>query len=188
MIDSKRLYIRFFKDTDTDDLFDYLSNPEVARFEPYPPFTYEQAKEEAHRRSKDSSFFAICLKGSNQLIGNIYFSVYEPIHTRTYILGYVLNPKYQRQGYATEACKALLKHAFTVAQLHRVVAYCDQENERSWKLLERIGMRREGAMLKNNYFKKDEKGNPIWINAYQYAILSEEFLRNNDEKGSESSE
>lgn len=175
MIESKRLYLRQFKESDTEALYDYLSNPEVTRFEPYPPFSYEQAKEEAIYRSKDPSFFAICLKENDQLIGNLYFAPEEPRYVKTYTLGYVLNPKYQGKGFATEACKEMLKHAFIEMGLHRVVAYCNQKNEKSWKLLERLGMRREGAMLKNIYFKKDEQGKPIWANSYQYAILSEEY-------------
>ncbi|MTL92046.1 N-acetyltransferase, partial [Turicibacter sanguinis] len=59
----------------------------------------------------------------------------------------------------------------------RIVAMCSPLNESSWKLLERIGMRYEGTLLQNVYFKKDEEGKPIWLDTYEYAILKSEWIK-----------
>lgn len=57
---------------------------------------------------------------------------------------------------------------------------CNPENTASWRLLERISMRREGYLKKSVFFKKTIDGKPIWQDTYQYAILAEEFFMAND--------
>lgn len=52
---------------------------------------------------------------------------------------------------------------------------CHPENERYWKLLERIGMRREGKACKKYYFKEDDEGNQIWLDTCEYAMLKEDW-------------
>ncbi len=70
---------------------------------------------------------------------------------------------------------ALLRYAFGTLKAHRVVAKCNALNYRSYKLMERLGMRREAELKKNVYFKRDSSGNPIWQDTLQYAILLEEW-------------
>ena len=93
----------------------------------------------------------------------------------TWEIGYVFNSKYWHKGYATEACVEFIKCAFEKLNAHRVIAECNPINEASWKLMERLNMRRESFMIKNNSFEKEENGQPIWIDTYQYAILKEEW-------------
>jgi RimJ/RimL family protein N-acetyltransferase len=175
-IETERLVIRDFEPDDWKDLFDYLSRPEVVKFEPYEVFTEAQCKEEAVRRSSQEFFRAVCLKNTGQLIGNVYFNRQEPKTFATWELGYVFNSKYWGHGYAAESCRAVLNHAFTRLQTRRVVAECNTQNTASWKLLERLHLRREGHYLKKSYFKCDENGNPIWQDVFEYAILSDEWL------------
>ena len=49
---------------------------------------------------------------------------------------------------------------------HRVYAECDPRNERSWKLLEKAGMRREAHFRQNIYFRRDANGDPVWKDTY----------------------
>ena len=167
-----RVIIRRFKENDWKDLFEYLSDEEVVKYEPYEVFTEEEVKEETIRRIDDKSFYAVCMKEKDKLIGNIYFSkgAFE-----TWELGYVFNKAYQGHGYATESIKGLLEYAFKELDVRRIIAMCNPENERSWKLLERLNMRREGMLLKNIYFKTDINGNPIWLDTFEYAILKSEW-------------
>jgi len=90
-------------------------------------------------------------------------------------LGYVFNKDYHGMGYAAEAARALLDDIFTNQNVRRVIAMCNPLNVPSWRLLERLGFRREGHFVKNIYFKKDAQGNPIWCDTYAYAILREEW-------------
>ncbi len=169
---TERLHIRGFRAEDWKDLYEYLSDEQVTKYEPYEVFTEEESRHEAVKRSKNEDFLAVCLKETDKVIGNLYFSGQD---FDTWELGYVFNAGYQGKGYASEAAAALLKEAFTGMGIRRVVAMCNPENTASWHLLERIGMRREGHLLKNVYFRRDVKGEPIWQDTYEYAILADEW-------------
>lgn len=174
-LNTERLIIRRFEENDWQDLYEYLSDDEVVKFEPYEAFDSEQAKEETNYRITDDAFYAVCLKDNNKLIGNLYFCKGD---FNTYELGYVFNKNYQNLGYATESVKALLDYAFAKLGARRVVSMCNPINTASWKLLERLKFRREGHLLKNIYFKKDNNNNPIWQDTYEYAVLAEEWFEN----------
>ncbi|MDR3552836.1 MAG: GNAT family N-acetyltransferase [Clostridia bacterium] len=166
-----RLIIRDFKQTDGPDLYEYLSDEEVVRFEPYKPLSRESAYEEAKRRFGDANFLAVCLH-NGKLIGNLYFAKGE---FDTWEVGYVFNKKYWGKGYAIESLKAMMRFAFENLPTRRIIAMCDPQNINSWRLLERAGMRREGTLLQNVYFFVDENNDPIWKDTYEYAILKTEF-------------
>ncbi|MGL6219221.1 MAG: GNAT family N-acetyltransferase, partial [Lacrimispora sphenoides] len=67
-----RLIIRKFQPSDWQDMYEYLSDKETVAFEPYDIYSEAQAKKEVIRRSNDESFYAVCLKGTEKLIGNLY--------------------------------------------------------------------------------------------------------------------
>ncbi|KPU44309.1 ribosomal-protein-S5-alanine N-acetyltransferase [Oxobacter pfennigii] len=172
MIETQRLIIRTFLPEDADDLYEYLSEPQVVFYEPYEVFTREECEKEALRRSTDSAFWAVCLKKDKKLIGNIYFSKQE---FDTWELGYVFNIAYQGNGYAGESAIAVIDNAVKQLNARRIVAMCNPQNEKSWKLLERLRMRREGYLKQNIYFKTDINNNPIWLDTYEYGILACEW-------------
>ncbi len=170
-----RLIIRRFREEDGADLHQYLSDERVVKYEPYEVYTEEKSRQEAKDRAQMEYFWAVCLKDTGKLIGNIYFNQNGPKEFNTYEMGYVFNANYWGNGYATEACRAFLSYAFQTLHAHRVTAECNPLNENSWKLLERLNMRREALMLKNIFFKKDENGNAIWCDTYVYSMLDSEF-------------
>jgi len=122
-------------------------------------------------RSKDNKFLAVVLK--NKVIDHIYFSQIEPKELMTWETGYIFNRKYQKNGFATEALKAVIEYGFKNLCIHKITAHCSPKNISSWKLLERVNMKREGKLRKNIYFRKDDKRNPIWLDTYEYGILKE---------------
>ena len=169
---TERLIIRRFESADWEDIYEYLSDEEVVKFEPYDVMTEEQVKVETEKRVDNESFYAVCLKENLKMIGNIYLDKED---FNTYELGYVFNRKFQGQGYATESAKAVLDYAFKELGARRVIAMCNPKNEASWKLLERLILRREGHLLQNIYFKTDDNNEPIWLDTYEYAILKSEW-------------
>lgn len=171
---TERLIIRRFEAEDWKDIFEYLSDEEVVKFEPYDVMTEEQVKVETEKRVGHESFYAVCLKENLKMIGNIYLDKED---FDTYELGYVFNRKFQGQGYATEGAKAVLHYAFKELGARRITAMCNPKNEASWKLLERLKLRREGHLLQNIYFKTDDNNEPIWLDTYEYAILRSEWNR-----------
>ncbi len=85
-------------------------------------------------------------------------------------LGYVFDPRHHGHGYATEAVRAVLDLAFGPLGLRRVVASCFAANEPSWRLMERLGMRREGTHLRDSMHR--DRG---WLDGYAYALLADEW-------------
>jgi RimJ/RimL family protein N-acetyltransferase len=80
-----------------------------------------------------------------------------------------VNPDFQRKGYATEALSALLHLCFDVFHFHRISATCEGDNIAAWRLLETVGMRREGELVKT------EQVEGRWVNTLLYAVLHEEY-------------
>jgi RimJ/RimL family protein N-acetyltransferase len=119
--------------------------------------------------------FAIALKGADDLIGGCASKIARG-DARQAEIGFTLARAYQGKGYAAEAVSRLLDWAFGEMDLHRVVAITDQRNEPSCRLLERLGMRREGSFVLNAWFKGE------WSSEYLYAVLREEWL--NERAGS----
>ncbi len=156
-------------------LFEYLSNPTIYRYEPGEPITAEKAKELTFERSQGIDFLAVILKNTQQMVGHLYFKQTEPTEFLTWELGYIFNPVFHNKGYATEAAQALINYGFAHWGIHRAIAHCNPENIASWKVLEKIGMRREGCLRKNIFFKKTADGSPLWVDSFEYAILEEDM-------------
>lgn len=176
MITTARLQIRAFQATDFTDLYAYLSRPEIYRFEPGAPLTLTEARALAEARSQSSDFWGVVLQANHTLIGHLYFNQIEPAELLTWELGYIFHPAYQHQGYATEAAHGLLAFALDAYPIHRVMAHCNPENHASWRLLERLGMRREAHLRQNIFFHRDEAGLPLWQDTYEYALLRADGL------------
>lgn len=178
-LETDRLLLRRFRAEDWADLFEYLSREDVVRFEPYGVFTAEACRQEAQGRAGNAAFWSVCLKDGGKLIGNVYFQQQEPARLLTWELGYVFNPAFYGRGYATEACRGIMDYGFRRLDAHRIMAMCNPQNVSSWRLLDRLHMRREGHLHRNVFFKLDDHGDPRWVDTYIYALLSSEWLELN---------
>lgn len=168
-IETERLILRSFCKEDLQDLHEYLSDEEVVRYEPYRPMTLQETEENLNWRISTDEMIAVELKETGKLIGNVYLGKRE---FETIEIGYVFNRNFWGNGYAGEACEAMLQKAFSEGA-HRIYAECDPNNTASWKLLERLNFQREAHLKQNVYFWQDEHGKPIWKDTYIYAILEE---------------
>ncbi len=166
MIETDRLILRRFSENDLLDLFEYLSDPEVVKFEPYGLMSLDEVSEELDLRIASEEMVAVELKSSGILIGNVYLGKRE---NDALEIGFVFNQDFWNQGYAMESCKVLIHEAFS-SGITRVCAECDPENQSSWKLLERLGFTREAHLIKNTWFWKDELGEPILKDTYIYSL------------------
>lgn len=165
--ETKRLILRRYREADLMDLYEYLSDPEVVKFEPYHPMTLEEVTENLAWRISTEEMIAVELKETGKMIGNVYLGKRD---FDSLELGYVFSAAYWGKGYARESCQALVEKAFREGT-HRIFAECDPENESSWRLLERLGFLREGHLRQNVYFWKDVQGNPIWKDTYIYGKI-----------------
>lgn len=168
-IQTQRLILRRFAKKDLQDLYEYLSDAEVVRFEPYKPMSMQQAAENLDWRISTDEMIAVELEADGKMIGNVYLGKRD---FDSLEIGFVFNRKYWGCGYAAESCKALIDKAFSEG-VHRIYAECDPCNTASWKLLEKLGFRREAHLRQNVYFWKDEQGKPIWKDTYVYAVLQD---------------
>ena len=169
---TNRLLIRRFTVEDWYSIHEYHSDPFVVQYETFSPFTKEQSYEAAEYYAQSPNFWALCLKGRGPLIGHIFLA-----NCNNYVwnLGFILNRKYHQQGYATEACFALLDYVFQQQEAHRIIAECQIKNIASYRLLERLGFQREGHLRQHAFFKRDSQGNPVWIDSYMYGLLKQEW-------------
>ena len=85
-------------------------------------------------------------------------------------LGWVLDPRFTGRGFATEAVRALLRVCFEDLGVRRVVANCFLDNDASWRLMERLGMRREVYAKAESLHRSG-----CWLDTVGYALLAEEF-------------
>lgn len=167
IIETERLILRRYNESDLQDLYEYLSDPEVVKHEQYKVADLDTAKSVLEQRISMEEMIAVELKSSHKMIGNVYIgkSSFDSLE-----IGYVFNRNYWGKGYARESCSALIEQAFS-NNTHRIFAECDPENPNSWQLLESLGFRREAHFIQNIYFWKDDEGNPIWKDTYVYAKL-----------------
>ena len=175
-LESERLILRRFADSDLVPFLAYRNDPEVARYQAWESCTEREATamiEELKCLQPGTPGewfqFAIELKETGALIGDCALKVEQD--GRQAEIGFTLSREHQGEGYASEAVSRLLDYAFGDLGLHRVVAITDRENKPSWALLKRLGMRREGCFVQNSWFKGR------WTNEYLYAVLDEEWLR-----------
>lgn len=167
-IKTERLSIRKFEIDDWKALHEYASDRNVMEYMPEGVLSEEDSKEFVLKNNgKDARNFPVIITDENTLIGHIVFHRYFGEHT--YEIGWVFNPNYQNKGYASEAARAILKFGFEEMKLHRIIATCQPENTASYRVMEKIGMRREG------YFKKCIPHDNEWWDEYYYAILQEEW-------------
>lgn len=167
-IELEELIVRKFEPTDEMDLCEYMLQRVNAKFEAYPNFTRQKARQVVQFRSESDEFFAIELKATHKVIGNIFLGKRD-FNARE--LGFVLNENYHRKGYASAASRAMVDYAFSHG-VHRIYAECAVQNTPSWKLMEKIGLSREAHFRKNVSFHIDANGKPIYWDTYVYAALN----------------
>ncbi len=176
-IETQRLRIRPFRQEDWRAVYAYVSDPIVATYTPDGPMTAEQTQVYiAKQISADKPHaYALFLKSTSDqvdelLIGHMVFHPW--FEQRTYEIGWTIHPAYQRQGHATEAAAALLHYGFAEMKLHRIIATCQPENVASYRVMEKIGMRREGHFQQCIY-----RGDDQWWDEYFYAMLAQEWFK-----------
>lgn len=183
IIETERLILRPFVENDADDVYEYLKEPAVNCFASMKLSSIDEAKEEVKRRvSETEYYFAITLKESGKVIGEIeaYPETGEPHadenSTRdTFSPCWMLNADYQGKGYAFEAAHAFFDYLFSKKGARRIYAYTEDYNLSSQHLCEKLGMRREGVFKEFISFVNNSDGTPRYENTCQYAILKKEW-------------
>lgn len=175
-LSTRRLCLRRFRESDAEAFASYRSDPAVARYQGWEaPYPLEQARRFVSEMATEPADvpgewlqIAVTLVGDDALVGDCAFSpqTHEP---RTVEIGFTIAPEHQGRGYAREAVSLLLRYLFEQLDKHRVIASCDPRNTPSVKVLEAVGMRREGHTVESTW-AKDE-----WADDLLFAILRREW-------------
>lgn len=176
-LESERLLLRKFRESDAEPFFAYRTNPQVVLYqgEGWINYKLEQAVEFVKEQMKfepgipDTWFqIAVELKDTGNLTGDLAIHTL-PQDINQVEIGFSISPIYQNNGYGLEAVKCLLDYIFNVLGKHRVIAITDVRNKASVKLLEKTGMRKEGHFIKNAWNKGE------YTDEYLFALVKEEW-------------
>ena len=177
IIKTNRLILRPFCGDDAADIFEYLASPPVNCFADMKLNSLENARSEVSRRSSYSEYyFAVVLKDSGKVIGEIW-AFPDERNSDTFSPCWIFNRDYQGKGYALEAAQAFFSYLFNHKGARRIYAYTEDYNRASQHLCEKLGMRREGLFLEFITFVNNPDGTPRYENTVQYAILKKEWDR-----------
>jgi ribosomal-protein-alanine N-acetyltransferase len=175
IVQTERLVLRDFEQADWEAVHSYGSDLEVVRYMDWGPNIEKETKEFIERaithtkeKPRGTYTLAIVLKQENKLIGGCGLYVSSPENREGWI-GYCLHRDFWGQGYATETAKALLKFGFDQLNLHRIFATCQPANVASARVLEKIGMQREG------HFREHRWAKGKWRDSLLYAVLDHEW-------------
>lgn len=176
--ETERMTLRPYALEDFDAFHDLHSRDDVARYLPWPTRDEEASRAalQRHQRPRlekddDGMTLAAFAKDSGRLVGEVVLFLRSVEH-RGGEVGYVLHPDFWGRGLATEGAGVVLQIAFDVMRMHRVIARIEARNTGSARVLERLGMRREALLVKNEWFKGE------WSNEADYALLDEEWASN----------
>ncbi len=167
---TERLSLRAFEPTDVDDVWTYASDPEVTHFRPLPdPYTRDDALDFVKRQIltdwSTNPEFAIVF--GPRVIGGV--SLHVSVENETAEVGYLLGRPWWGRGLATEAARAVVGWGFRHFGLHKVYARAHVNNQRSWRVMERLGMTREGV-LRGHWKMRDEH-----VDLVYYAVFRDEW-------------
>lgn len=173
-----RLCLRRFRESDVDAFARYRSDPAVARYQSWDaPYPLEQAERFVATMATAPADLpgewlqiAVALAGDGPLVGDCAYApqAHEP---RTVEIGFTIAPEHQGRGYAREAVSLLLRYLFDQLGKHRVTASCDPRNAPSVRVLEAVGMRREGHTVESTWSKGE------WTDDLLFATLGRERRR-----------
>jgi RimJ/RimL family protein N-acetyltransferase len=153
ILETERLMLRRLLPDDLDSLYALYSDPEVTKFIPDAPTSYEETRKElewfmnGHPAYPELGLWATIYNANGQFIGRCGLLPWTIDQREEVEVAYALAKDYWGQGLATEAAQAIMRYAFEQLHLTRLICLVDQENQASINVATKIGMRfeKEGA-------------------------------------------
>jgi RimJ/RimL family protein N-acetyltransferase len=145
-IETDRLILRRWRDADCETFAHMNADPAVMEFFPSLLSSAESlrlvAYIESHFERHGIGLWAAELRAISEFIGFIGLAVprWEAAFTPCVEIGWRLDPAHWGKGLATEGARAVLRYAFEVAGLQEIVSYAFPANERSRRVMEKLGM------------------------------------------------
>lgn len=174
-IQSKRLTLRPFNLNDAKEVQRQAGSPSVAATtatipHPYPDGAAEDwiSKHQAWFINGTSADFAIMLRTTSKLIGNISLMINKPNQKAE--IGYWLGEEYWNNGYCTEAMKEVIKYAFEVKNINKITCRHMMTNPSSGKVMIKSGLTQEG------YLKQELLKNGQFYDTVVYGLLKSDWI------------
>lgn len=172
---TERLELRPIRNEDAPGIWPHVSDPEIARYMSWEPHesldVTRRFIEDVVRRMEQGSTvsWTIRERPSGSVCGLVSLIAIMRTHRALRYdkaeLAYWIGQPFQGQGYATEACRAVLDYAFGELNLNKVTVAHDAENAASAALIRRLGFRRVG--IEHRHFQKNGR----WIDHIIYELL-----------------
>ncbi len=166
-----RLLLRRFQPKDVEDALAYRDDPEFGRYLPHIPQPYTRKHAEAFVEGNireswdDSPTFAVVL--DDHVIGTVNFDVDRK--QQLAMVGFAISRQHWGKGLASEAVRAALDWAFASHDVAKIWACTDARNLRSQRLMEKLGMQREG-LLRSHELSRDGRTDKVY-----YGLLRGEW-------------
>lgn len=181
-VHTERLSLRDFGADDLAALWKFEQLPEVQHWLGWAPHSRDELREAMTAESSTTTHVMVLLAGS--VIGHIMImprdswaqsDVADRTKNLEAELGWMFDPACAGDGYATEAVRAVIGLCFDELEVRRIHAGCFADNRASWRLMERLGMRRE---LHSRATALHRDG--TWHDGFGYALLREEWSSADD--------
>ncbi len=176
-ITTRRLLIREYTTEDIAAVYSYVKDPVYWQYQRSEAPTEEQIKTliEWVVREQSASprllyFLAAARRDTGEVVGEAVLKILNPMD-RQGELGFGVVPKFWKQGYGTEIGHAILDAAFGQFKLHRVSGQCSPDNKSSIRVMQKLGMGREG-LLRDVHF-----GRGKWWSSVVYSLLEAEHAK-----------
>jgi len=173
-LQTQHLLLREFTPQDLPAMLEYERRPETHRYEREVPgdeviqkrldenLAWAQGEPRTHYR------LAVTLPPENLVRGMLALTL-NNLEIREWEIGWVLHSDHWGRGFASEAARQGLELAFNQLQAHRVVAFCNVNNNASRRVMEKIGMQFEGRLRQTRWWQA------AWCDEFVYAILSQDW-------------
>lgn len=171
-----RLLLRNFQSADAEDLHEMILQYQASGLAVYDhawPSALAEVRKVTEWFAQGDNFLAVYYQPASKVIGFIAFNrVYED--PPVYNLGYLFNSDFHHQGFALEACTAVLDHAFTDLAAQRVESGTAAMNSASRRLLANLGF--QPVREQETSFQCDSKGTPISFTGIVYELPRASWL------------
>lgn len=176
MLSGTKTYLRILEETDLDRTLKWINDPDLMILMGVRgPRTAIMQKKWFEELNLDSTkiVFAICLKESNEHIGNASLYSIDPIHRNAGLSIFIFDKAYHHQGYGMDAIILLLEYAFDYLNLHRIYCKTRSDYKEAMNLYRKLGFCEEGILRQHEY------NYGMFVDKIFMGLLKTEFRKNN---------
>ena len=178
-LSNERLRLREVNKEDWKGVHKYASQKIVCQYQPWGPNTEEDSKGfvqqvllDAAKETRTRFAFAIMLDGDMIGVGELNITDFT---NKVGVISYIVHPDFWGRGIATEVANLLIRFGFVDFNLHRIYATCDPRNIGSSRVLQKVGMIKEGRMREDLFIKDG------WRDSLLFSILEDEWYERSKE-------